>query len=81
MKYAKLSASLVKLFELGLKYSSKTTFKNNKFGDVLSYINDNALKKISIDEICEEDSAYKEELWENTLEAMAMEIEEKHVNC
>lgn len=53
MKYAKLSASLVKLFELGLKYSSKTTFKNSKFGDVLSYISDNALKKISIDEICE----------------------------
>lgn len=32
-----------------------------------------------MDEICDGDSAYKEELLENTLEAMMMEIEEKHI--
>lgn len=32
-----------------------------------------------MDAICEGDSVYKEELLENTLEAMAMEIEEKHI--
>lgn len=44
---------------------------------VKNILSDNVREQI--DEICEEDSAYKEELWENTLEAMAMEIEEKHV--
>lgn len=32
-----------------------------------------------MDEICDGDSVYKEELLENTLEAMVVEIEEKHI--
>lgn len=52
MKYARLSSVFVKLMKLCLEQGS-TEGRQDKFSSILSYISDNALEKISIDDICE----------------------------
>ncbi|MBQ7033494.1 MAG: helix-turn-helix transcriptional regulator [Clostridia bacterium] len=52
MQYARLSAALVRLFEIGMTYAEVKTENNDKISDILSYISDNALNKITIDDIC-----------------------------
>lgn len=38
---------------MGLKYSSTDNNTNSKFADIISFISDNALTRISIEDICE----------------------------
>lgn len=51
MKYAKLASLFTELLELGLKNMSSENNKD-KISDIISYISDNALNKITIDDIC-----------------------------
>ena len=51
MKYARLSSVFVKLMKLCLEQGS-TEGRLDKFSSILSYISDNALEKITIDDIC-----------------------------
>lgn len=53
IKYARLASALVGLVEIGLKFAEKTEKANDKLTDIISFISDNALNKITIDEICE----------------------------
>ena len=53
MKYARLSGLFTELLQMGLKTAAYETKDNNKISDILSFISDNALNKISIDDICE----------------------------
>jgi len=52
MKYARLSSALIELINIGLSFSEKSEKINDKFTDVFSFISDNALNKLTMDEIC-----------------------------
>lgn len=52
MKYANLSYSFVELLKIGLKYNTEENNPNTKISDIVSFISDNALTRISIDDIC-----------------------------
>jgi len=52
LKFAQLASNLVKLFNIGIKSCSANTNTNSKIADIISYISDNALTKITIDDIC-----------------------------
>lgn len=54
MQYARLAAELVSLCEIGLKFSQDSNKSGDKISEIVSFISDSALKKISIDDICKE---------------------------
>ena len=51
-KYADLAISITKLLKIGLSSAHKEKVPDSKISTIVSYISDNALNKISIDEIC-----------------------------
>lgn len=51
MKYARLTSLFTELLELGLESMSSENNKD-KISDIISFISDNALNKITIDDIC-----------------------------
>lgn len=52
MKYARLANALVNLLDIGISNNSTINTPENKISDIISFISDNALEKISIDDIC-----------------------------
>ena len=52
LKCAKLMGYITELFETGLSSASENDLSNNKINDIISFVYDNALTKISIDDIC-----------------------------
>lgn len=58
MKYARLAASFTELLELGIKSMSNENNKD-KISDIVSFISDNALNKITIDDICKQSNLSK----------------------
>lgn len=53
MKYARISSSLIELVNIGLEFTEKSEKSNDKMTDIFSFISDNALNKLTMDEICE----------------------------
>ncbi|MBE6789225.1 MAG: helix-turn-helix transcriptional regulator [Ruminococcaceae bacterium] len=54
LQYARLAAELVRLSQIGLKYAETDKKSGDKISDIISYISDNAFKKVTIDDICKE---------------------------
>ena len=54
MQYARLASELVKLSQIGLNHAEGDNKSGDKISDIISYISDNAFKKITIDDICKE---------------------------
>ena len=53
MKYARISSALIELVNIGLEFTEKSEKSNDKMTDIFSFISDNALNKLTMDEICE----------------------------
>lgn len=53
LKYARLASALIELFRIGLSSGINTEQNSSKISDIISYVSDNALTKITIDTICE----------------------------
>lgn len=53
LKYARLASALTELFRIGLSSNIDKTQDSSKISDIISYVSDNALTKITIDTICE----------------------------
>lgn len=53
LKYARLASALTELFRIGLSSGVNTEQNSSKISDIISYVSDNALTKITIDTICE----------------------------
>lgn len=58
MKYANLASLFVELLGIGLKSASSDSNKD-KISDIVSFISDNALNKITIDDICKQSNLSK----------------------
>ena len=58
MKYARLASLFTELLQIGLKSMSDESNKD-KISDIISYISDNALNKITIDDICKHSNLSK----------------------
>jgi len=52
MKYAELSLIFVELLKIGINYMSTENNPNTKISDIVSFISDNALTRITIDDVC-----------------------------
>ena len=76
IKYARLTAALVGLVDIGLKYAENFEKSNDKLTDIISFISDNALNKITIDEICEKTHISKYHLCRIFKENMGVTIGE-----
>ncbi len=53
MKYARLAAQFTELVHIGCENALKSVNEKNRLSDVIAFISDNALEKITIDDICE----------------------------
>lgn len=53
MQYARIASALIGLMRIGIKYMENKETSNGKISDIISFVSDNALKKITIDDICE----------------------------
>ena len=76
IKYARLASALVGLVDIGLKYAEKAEKTNDKLTDIISFISDNALNKLTIDEICEKTYISKHHLCRIFKENMGVTIGE-----
>lgn len=76
IKYARLTSAIVGLVDIGLKFAEKTEKTNDKLTDIISFISDNALNKITIDEICEKTYISKYHLCRIFKEKMGVTIGE-----
>ena len=76
IKYARLASALIRLVDIGIKYTEKTNKTNDKLTDIISFISDNALNKITIDEICEKTYISKHHLCRIFKENMGVTIGE-----
>ena len=76
IKYARLASALVGLVDIGISYTEKTDKANDKLTDIISFISDNALNKITIDEICEKTYISKHHLCRIFKENMGVTIGE-----
>ena len=76
IKYARLASALVGLVDIGLKYAEKAEKTNDKLTDIISFISDNALNKLTIDEICEKTHISKYHLCRIFKENMGVTIGE-----
>jgi AraC-like DNA-binding protein len=52
MKYADLSTKFVELLKIGINYMTTENNPNTKISDIVTFISDNALTRITIDDIC-----------------------------
>lgn len=52
LKYAQLASNLTELLNIGIKFQSADNTPNTKIADIISFISDNALTRITIDDIC-----------------------------
>lgn len=76
MKYARLSAELARLAEIGLEYTKHNVKSNDKLSDIFSLINDSAFNKISLEEICKKTHISKYHLCRIFKENMGITITE-----
>lgn len=76
IKYARLASALVGIVDIGVKFAEKTEKTNDKLTDIISFISDNALNKITIDEICEKTHISKYHLCRIFKENMGVTIGE-----
>lgn len=76
MKYARLAAQLIRLTEIGFNFKETEEKHNDKLSDVFTFINDNALNKLSMDEICEKTHISKYHLCRIFKENMGVTITE-----
>ncbi len=54
LKFAQLATNFVELMKMGLKFHSTDSNTNSKLADIISFISDNALTHLTIDEICKQ---------------------------
>ncbi len=76
IKYARLASALVRLVDIGLKYTENAEKTNDKLTDIFSFISDNALNKLTIDEICKKTHISKYHLCRIFKENMGVTIGE-----
>ena len=53
MKYARLSSLFIDLLNIGLATKARENNPSSKISDIIAFISDNALNRITIDDICE----------------------------
>lgn len=76
LKYAQLASNFVELLNMGLKFSSTNNNTNSKFADIISFISDNALTRITIDDICKKTHVSKYHLCRTFKENVGITIGE-----
>lgn len=73
MKYARISSAFIKLMKMCMEQKN-TEGRRDRFSSILSYISDNALEKITIDDICEKTHISKYHLCRVFKENMGVSI-------